>query len=117
MKKHDDNKSQETIPIDLTPKNADYHNNLGLTHYKLGELTEAAACYKQAIDLAPKNADYSYALVTVHEIQCKLTEAEAKNITESTEDLQGETTYVHPEVTYTQEQSQDMTAPVIGELY
>ena len=42
--------------IELDPKNATAHNNLGVALSRKGQLDEAIACFRKAVELAPKNA-------------------------------------------------------------
>ena len=42
--------------VELAPRDADAHNNLGMNLYQLGRLEEAKACFRQALRLKPNHA-------------------------------------------------------------
>ena len=43
--------------LELQPRNADFHGNLGIIHYVLGDLPRAIRSLERAIELAPKMAE------------------------------------------------------------
>ena len=46
--------------LEIDPKNADVHNNLGVGYEALGKIELALEAYKQASELDPKNKYYRY---------------------------------------------------------
>lgn len=46
--------------LEIEPKNADVHNNLGVGYEALGKIELALEAYKQASELDPKNKYYRY---------------------------------------------------------
>jgi len=65
--------------VELSPQDAESHNNLGNTHTKLGRLEEAEASYRRAIRLKPDYAEARYNLGNTLQELGRLDEAEASH--------------------------------------
>ena len=63
--------------VELSPKDAEAHNNLGIILKELGRLNEAEASYRQAIALGPDYAEAHYNLGIILKELGRLDEAEA----------------------------------------
>jgi tetratricopeptide (TPR) repeat protein len=62
--------------VQLVPRDAEAHNNLGVSMQRLGRLEEAEACFRQATALEPDYAEHYYNLGVILKTQGRFEDAE-----------------------------------------
>jgi tetratricopeptide (TPR) repeat protein len=70
--------TDKPVEHELTMREAEEHNNLGVVYYTQGKLEEAVTEYQQALGINPNYADAHNSLGAAHSAQGKLAEAIAE---------------------------------------